>query len=387
MPSINSFLFSAHGYPVNVILKTFRNQVQTAVLNLLDVSADNLLTITVPTCGIILYGDKSYEGVRNPVITTFLDKHKGVHTTNIVSGRFLLVKMNKEGGIIGFPHHYYGSEISDLYHEVTQKSLNPKKGKVRLGPKRAKRPFSYFAGDYHKSLKANRLSTLEEMTAHDHELWNKKTDGEKKEYNILLEQQKPVLTFNEKNQKAKEVWDNKTDDEKKPYNDLHTQDIVRYQEELVVFRLRNPQVPKNIRNAYNIYCHENKTKVGRKDWKSLSDEEKKPYRLSSDDDKLRYKTEIENFRLYCENTGGDFEELTGNKRKASKCDVTEFPKLRKKNIQDTKSSQVKKTQKSKKTKSVSEVDKSQHEDTNMDHVDDHASGNESDEFSSDADSD
>jgi len=115
---------------------------------------------------------------------------------------------------------------------------------------------------------------------------------------------------------ARASWNSMTTEQKAPYTVKAEEDRLRYETEKKDYNRKNPPRPKNPRNAYNIFCQEYPDKTTRPDWKTQEAQFKEPFEAKAKEDKVRYEKELDTFRVHCIETGKPFEKLVARKKRA-----------------------------------------------------------------------
>ena len=97
-----------------------------------------------------------------------------------------------------------------------------------------------------------------------------------------------------------------TPDEKKPFADIAKLDKIRFDTEIAEYESKIPIKPKPLRNAYLEFTKDVRSKVptGQKitmneiavKWLKLTDDEKKPYQILQDADKVRHFAEFSRYQ-------------------------------------------------------------------------------------------
>jgi hypothetical protein len=196
-------------------------------------------------------------------------------------GLCLLVGEDEKGNTVSLTNEAR-QEALKLYQEVTGLKLGTSKKTSRPGPKLHKRGNHFFAKDFN----ASRGQEL-------------KAQG--------LERK-----FGEVNKECREAWNNMTAEQKQPYMALEAADRKRYEEEKAIFDKKNPEAPKKARNAYTMFSSVT-PKTDRAGWNDMTEEQKQPFQVLAEQDKVRYEQEITVFKAHCTETGKDFDALTAPK--------------------------------------------------------------------------
>jgi hypothetical protein len=200
----------------------------------------------------------------------------------------MLVGEDKEGIVVNVEKKAKDNVFS-MYEEMTGHSVTRRGKTVRVGPKKPKRAFDYFAKEFQTSRRAE------------------------------LKAQGIPPVFQEITMQARSAWAAMADEAKQDYEIEADKDRHRYEAEKEAWRTANPPPPKRPRNPFNMFCVAN-PKSERPSWTALSEEQKAPYIAQALEDKtVRYPCEMEIFRKHCEETGKDFHALTARKpRKSTK---------------------------------------------------------------------
>jgi len=289
MPRIQGLLLTPNGPPTEMGIKVSKgsNNLPEVVQQVLGCSTAPV----VSNCdlGVLYSTEEAVPGseARNSLATQLRCKfsRKLPEQLGVTYGRCFLIGEDEKGSSANVEKKTV-TTVFNLYQEMTGHSISGrKKSRGRLGPKRPKRDFDYFAGGFQKSRRSE------------------------------LADQKIVPVFATITKEAREAWDTMTSEEKAPYQAQAAEDRLRFERERTEYLMKNPPRPKNPRNPYNIYCQEYPDKNTRPAWKSLTDEQKAPYEQKAEADKGRYTAELEVFRKHCVETGKDFDTLTARKKR------------------------------------------------------------------------
>lgn len=274
--------------PVEIDVKVGKDNVTDIVKCVLGCENDPIAT----NCDLgVLYSERvsgADEGVpRNQLATRVRYKYSTMTADrSVLNGRCMLVGEDKEGLVVNVEKKAKDNVFS-LYEEMTGHSVTRRGKTVRVGPKKPKRAFDYFAKEFQTSRRAE------------------------------LKAQNIVPVFQEITMQARSAWAAMSDEDKVKYETEAEKDRQRYETEKEAWKKANPPPPKHPRNAFNMFCVAN-PKSERPSWKSLTKEEKAPYLIQAEEDKnVRYPREMEIFRKHCEETGKDFHALTDRKPRKS----------------------------------------------------------------------
>lgn len=145
------------------------------------------------------------------------------------------------------------------------------------------------------------------------------------EIRASVRQEFPEASLGNVSQIIGERWRKLTDSQKQPYVEIAAQDKVRYEREMSTYvpppmeeepsktkrKKKDPNAPKRAMSAFFWYAKDVRPSVREQNptssmgqisqiigdmWRGLSAEQKAPYEASAEDDKERYKREMEAYR-------------------------------------------------------------------------------------------
>jgi len=158
---------------------------------------------------------------------------------------------------------------------------------LEKAPKRAKRSYDYFATEFQRRRR------------------------------VELAEKNLRPNFIEISQETRVAWNAMPDEAKVPFEIKAQQDKIRYQNEYKAYRVRNPEKPKRPRTAYNLYCIKhtlNSKKETAANWRNLGEEKKKKFTEASEQDKERYRRELEVYSAWCQRVGLDVGSVMSTKK-------------------------------------------------------------------------
>ena len=145
----------------------------------------------------------------------------------------------------------------------------------------------------------------------------------KKKHSETKEEGKPMFNTNEAKEMAQKLWNEMNNESKAVYVKKEEEDKIRYDQAVAEYTRLNPVVPKNARSSYAIFAHETGRAPGKKrgpespDWKTMSDEDRKPYEEKAVQDKIRHTREYAEYVKKCEAVGKSPEVKSPPKQKSS----------------------------------------------------------------------